>query len=467
MDSNTFKIACMACLRTHVSMDTTRVFADLDQAIEVLTHLGRDMMRACHGVQVTCPLQGARENGGHYTSLTDSSGRMYSSPLLAVDGMVLPQPMRDACAEYLGQAGRAHFAIPERAMLYIYDNTIAILEWDLVALSGCRESVRQVPPRALDGITSMISRTLVAGIAGEFIAWLEAAIVEACASKVGFGKEIAAVFRNPHKLDLFSDVDAHVAALHSSHLWTSRTAVLPEFASLRDGDALQWYRNWAEGDGVRIELARDCDCRIGWGNSAIAGVGCADALAGFFAVERQLQYFYATTIIHNRNVTELLTRGFLASGKAAHRIIHKHRLIRTNLYYSETLIFDTENGLQGNNYKIFRAFFEQWRFGKLLEGAQRKAELADRTLSDRLAERRLGLQRNLKALLVALSAVEVAGVVIELIDLANSSEATGGEWGLLRLIHEGNPDMIVTVAILLLAALATAIVVFGIQSGKE
>lgn len=467
MALDTFTIACMACVRTHVSLDTTRVFTDLENSIGVLDQLGHTMQRACHGVQVRCPLRDARENGGYYTSLAESAGRIYSSPLLVVRGIELPTSAREACAGHLGPVGRTHFAVPEQATLYIFDNTVAVVEWDLAALSGAREAVRQIPPRILDHVTSAISRTLMEGVVGECVAWLEAAIAEAYATRHRAGREIAAVFRDPRKLNLFFDVDAHVADRSSSHLWTSRTAILPEFTSLQDGEALQWYRDWAESDGERIELASDCDCRIGWGNNALAGPGCRSALPGFLAVERQLQFFYATTVIHNRNVTDLLTRGFLASGKAARKIIRKHRLIRTNLYYSETLIFDTENGLQGNNYKIFTAFFEQWRFRKLLEGAQRKAELADRTLSDRLAERRLGLQRNLKALLVALSAIEVVGVVIELIDLANSPETAGGEWGILRLIHAGNPDMIVSVVIALLALLAAFIVVFGIQSEKE
>jgi hypothetical protein len=467
MESNDFKIACMACLRTHVSLDSTRVFADLDNSVQVLNLLAARMARACGSIKVESSLQAAREDGGYYASLTESASRVYSSPLLVIDGIDVSAAARDACAAHLGATGLAHFEVPERTRLFIYDNTVAILEWELRARSDCHTALRAVPPRTLDGITSLISRTLLDGSAGELVAWLEAAIADAWNTKRGSGRDIAHVFRNPRKLDLFFDVDARVAGLRTSHLWTSRTAVLPEFPSLQAAEARDWYCRWAESDGVHIALGPDCDCRIGWGNNAIAGRECAGALADFMAVQRQLQYFYATTIVHNRNVTELLTRGFLASGKAARGIIRKHRLIRTNLQYSETLIFDTENGLQGNNYKVFQAFFTQWRFGKLLEGAQRKVELADRTLSDRLAERRIALQRNLKALLVALSAIEVVGVVIELIDLANNGETAGGEWGLLRLIHAGNPDMIVTTAILLLAVLAAFIVIFGIQAENK
>lgn len=461
-----FSIACMACFRTRVALDTARVFAHMAAAAGILDDLGHKFAAAYPDVQVSCPLSKAQPGGKLYASLADSSSAEFSTPLWVVDRIGVDAATDAACGALLERSGGEHFMLGGPLTLYLYDNTVAILEWQLRARDGQHAAALRVSPRLLDELTSALSERLVQGLASRYVDWLTQAVAAAHRQpRHASTRELAAVVRNPEHLALF--FDAGERGRDSGVLWTSRTAVAPCFEALRDGEPFAWYGDWAEGAGEHVQLAPHCDCRISWGNSAIAGADCNTALPAFLAVKRRLQFFYATTTIHNRNVTELLVLGFLATGKSARKIVRQHRLIRANLQYSESLIFDTELGLQGNNYKVYRAFFEQWRFRQLLEGTQRKEQLAAATIGERLTERRLGLQRNLKALLVALSAIEALGVVIALVELADGTSAARRHWGILRLVSNGSPDTIVTIAVALLAILAALIVWFGMPADKQ
>ena len=243
-------------------------------------------------------------------------------------------------------------------------------------------------------------------------------------------------------------------------LWTSRTLLISE-SSINNQNS-SWVDNWVEdSEGISKVVSPDAIFLCGWGNNLIRFNKTASPIDEFIAVSNGMQYLYASLHEANNLVTGCLKK--LKSHEVDKKVKQSMKEVGSNFFLLEYTLLETEYSLQGLQRKLLLSFLSAWRIKDLIQNVSYKIQRIKLMVDDAITERYSNGQRWIRAILFVIGTIEVVGAAVEVIHLSHSPEvAEKPTFGVLRLIHAVNPDLLITLLLALLFVLAGFAVWWGV-----
>jgi hypothetical protein len=173
-----------------------------------------------------------------------------------------------------------------------------------------------------------------------------------------------------------------------------------------------------------------------------------------------MQYLYAALHLTNEFVTSFLAK--IKSSDVSKKSKMDLKEAGNKFFFLEYTLLETEYSLQGFQRKILLSFLVAWRIKDLIKNINYKIQRIKSLVYEAIAEKYGKFQRRIRAMLFLIGTTEIIGAAVEVIHLSHSAEvAEAHTYGLLRVIHSVNPDLLITGLLIALFALAG----FAIRSG--
>ncbi|KAA1176083.1 hypothetical protein FWJ25_02830 [Marinobacter salinexigens] len=328
------------------------------------------------------------------------------------EGVSLPDDIRQLLAN--------HGGLIERCCLYLYDDTVALLQLDVAFQASATQLCDLLNGHSLDGALSALAKQVYQKAI--YPAFHNYAREFAKSASRGASGSVD-YLRDPKKLTVFKDVSFDSEEPPESYvLWTGRYVVTqPDTLDGPLGDSLQ---AWASYTGSRDTLLEERQF-----------VGSGNILALAEDVESQSEnWLRGLSICQLYNAILSIYGGILkssyselndyASSRRRSKDLHKlmqditrtlDHLEFTRLEFNEAVI-----GVQAERVNVVRAAYSAWNLEELIQGSLERTSLIRSKISRLLEARKAQLDRSVELILAGIGGVAVIDLFISLTTASRS-----------------------------------------------
>lgn len=358
------------------------------------------------------------------------------------------------CPEALLSFFKEHSGEIATCSLYLYDDTVALLQMDVVFQTGTDHSGALLESDLLDRALSDCAANIYRAII----------YPEFCRYAASFDKKVLRHqkppengLRDPNKLTVFRDVAFTAGTAPDSYvLWTGRYIVVPPTAL--DDSAGDSLRRWVSYPGAKADLLEERQF-VGSGNILVLSEYPVAEAESWFRGLAVCQLYNAILSIYGgilkSSYSELNDFGAKRSrkNKDLHRLMTDitrtlDHLEFTRLEFNEALV-----GMQAGRAKVVKAACEAWNLDGLIQGALERTDLIRSKISRLLEARKSELNRSVELILAGIGGVALIDLFIS---LTTASRDLGDDRvpGLLDVFLWLPPDGSIALSTLLLVAVS-------------
>ena len=252
-------------------------------------------------------------------------------------------------------------------------------------------------------------------------------------------------------------------------MWTSRTMVLSEGSKNIEASFVRNFVKHTETSDVGfekiIEKFHEKKFHAGWGNNLLLS-DSQQLTESYFGIYCELQYLYVQAHLINEGLSSILSRMRHSDLRAAD--LRDLKEFEYEFFYISFGLSELQHLTQGMQRSVLLDFMQVWQFEQFYADVDRKINRLRQFVTGRLGERYGIIQRNIRTMLYLIGSIEIIGAFVSIIDLADSDRSGGFlKFGVLGLIRQINPDILVTGSFLLFAGLAVVVLSLGISGDKD
>jgi len=319
------------------------------------------------------------------------------------------------CPESLLALLRKHSGDIVTCCLYLYDDTVALLQMDVVFEASANDMGALLESRVLDGALSECAKNVYRNIIyPEFRRY--ASSFEK--SDTRSTKSALNRFRNPNKLEVFRDVAFSITNAPESYvLWTGRYIIIsPETLDSVLGDSLC---RWVSYSGSKTALLENRQM-VGSGN--ILALSDAPEAAGedWLRGLSICQLYNAILYIYGGILKSSYSKLDEYAGSSRRKSRELNTLMSditrsldhlefTRLEFNEALV-----GVQAERAKVVAAAYDAWKLGDLIATALERTDLIRSRITRLLEARTSALNRSVELILSGIGGVALIDLFISL-----------------------------------------------------
>lgn len=361
------------------------------------------------------------------------------------------------CSEKLLNILKEHSGEIEACCLYLYDDTVALLQFDVSISEGSRTVGDLLESKALDGALSECTKSIYRDVIyPEFRNY---------ANKFGKKGERRAAglnppfndLRNPNELTIFRDAIFTAENAPDSYvLWTGRYIAVP--LEMLDGELGDSLCCWASYSGAKADLLEKRQC-VGSGNILILSDDLARDSESWFRGLSICQLYNGILSIYGgilkssySDLNEFNGVG-LKKRKKLHTLMSDITRTLDHLEFTRLEFNDALVGVQAGRSRVVEVVCGAWKLEDLIKSALERTDLIRSRISRLLEARKTELNRSVELILTGIGGVALIDLFIS---LTTASRVLGEDDipGLLDAFLWMQPDGSIALSTLLLLAIS-------------
>ena len=407
-----------APFRTFFSLNKGRVFLCRDRFHDVLSKVVDELEVYDPAMRYEVFSSGGKASEPLYVTLEDDSSQSSFNPVVSItlDFLEvlgrLPEELADEVSSWLDVS-----SIDCR--IGLYDNTIGILEFFALPCKEWRE-FDSGDARLLDSFTTRLCGCLVSMFNGVFDRFVDRVLARQ--GKDGF-------IYSRSQFVAFSDVLKFRDIRCGRLMWVGRTICLQD-----QGESCDFYNAWVDGSysgGLSINS----------GNNLIGGRFSVDDVSRPMVI---CQYFNSALTVLNMNLDEVN-----ALEEYFDRNYKKISVMKRQAELFDIEEISVKNGLQGKRRELCGKVFLAWHHDELRGLVRKRLDLIGARLQELHTRKVRRYSSVMEALLAFIGAVTLVDVSLSLYTFTNVEYLQGPPWSVLELMRSIEPDIFVSVLVLI------------------
>lgn len=428
------KVRTLSPVRSPISADSERRAADALSPNGDPEERSAALSGIFDGSAVLEPFEWPWANG--YGTLQHDNLPAFFQPFacyqIANDKLVYPDSLHRLLVDYVGSV--------EQCCLYLYDDTVALLQLDLVFEETGNRLGELLATHALDHALSEFAIVVYSRIIyPEFRNY-----AANFGKRRGGGAQLSVDYlRDPGKLSVFRDVSFTSEGPPESYvLWTGRYILTPpQTLSGPLGDCLG---KWVSSPGLKDEPIESRQI-VGSGNILVLADDAEQEAEDWFRGLSICQFYNAILSIYGgilkSSYSELneYTGARRRKGRELQTLMADITRTLDHLEFTRLEFNDAVTGVQAGRANVVRSTYDAWNIGEMIDSAVERTNLIRSKISRLLEARSTELNRSVELILSGIGGVAVIDLFIS---LTTASRSLGQDDipGLLDVFEWLQPD---------------------------